>query len=75
MLDINECNNEEDNNCHKYSICTNTNGSFTCQCQNEYIGNGTTCTGKWLPNIITYSTYDLVFIYYLNSQILFYNLK
>ena len=44
-LDINECNNGEDNNCHENAICTNTNGSFTCQCQNGYTGNGTICNG------------------------------
>ena len=48
LIDINECSNVEDNNCHKNAICTNTNGSFICQCQNGYTGNGTTCTGKWL---------------------------
>ena len=52
LLDINECNNLEDNNCHKNAICTNTNGSFTCQCENGYTGNGTTCNGKWLNHSI-----------------------
>ena len=46
LLDINECSNADDNNCHESALCTNTNGSFTCQCQNGYIGNGTTCNGK-----------------------------
>ena len=46
LLDINECSNVDDNNCHENAICTNTNGSFTCQCQNGYTGNGTTCNGK-----------------------------
>ena len=45
-LDINECNSEENNNCHENATCTNTNGSFTCQCQNGYAGNGITCNGK-----------------------------
>ena len=52
MLDINECSNVEENNCHENAICTNTNGSFTCQCQNGYTGNGTTCTGKLLNHSI-----------------------
>ena len=46
FLDINECNTANDNNCHENAICTNTNGSFTCQCQNGYTGNGITCNGK-----------------------------
>ena len=52
MLDINECSNEEDNNCHENAICTNTNGSFICQCENGYTGNGTACNGKWLNHSI-----------------------
>ena len=64
MLDINECSNVDDNNCHENAICTNTNGSFTCQCENGYTGNGTTCTGKWYINIVVNSIYDLLFAYY-----------
>ena len=47
-IDINECSSEGDNNCHDNAICTNTYGSFTCQCQNGYTGNGITCNGKQL---------------------------
>ena len=50
MKDINECSSGENNNCHENAICTNTLGSFTCQCQNGYTGNGITCNGKWLNN-------------------------
>ena len=46
LKDINECSNTEDNNCDENAICTNTNGSFTCQCETGYTGNGTTCNGK-----------------------------
>ena len=46
FLDINECINANGNNCHENAICTNTNGSFTCQCESGYTGNGTTCNGK-----------------------------
>ena len=28
------------------ATCTDTDGSFTCQCQNGYTGNGQNCTGK-----------------------------
>ena len=41
-LDINGVNN----NCHENAICTNTNGSFSSQCQNGYTGNGITTNSK-----------------------------
>ena len=28
------------------ATCTDTDGSFTCQCQNGYTGNGQNCTGE-----------------------------
>ena len=28
------------------ATCTDTDGTFTCQCQIGYTGNGQTCTGK-----------------------------
>ena len=46
LLNINEYSNTEDNNYHENTICTNTNGSFTCQCQSEYTGNGVTDSGR-----------------------------
>jgi len=41
-VDIDECENEADN-CHVNANCTNTIGSFTCQCKEGYMGNGITC--------------------------------
>ena len=34
--------------CDAYAMCTNTIGSFTCECNPGFEGNGFTCTGKYL---------------------------
>ncbi|CAH1251741.1 MFGE8 [Branchiostoma lanceolatum] len=38
--DVDECVDEEDNNCHDDATCTNTVGSFTCACEEGYVGDG-----------------------------------
>ena len=43
-LDIDEC-NEGSDVCHANATCTNTIGSFTCDCNKEYTGDGKNCTG------------------------------
>ena len=43
--DIDECITDTDN-CDTNAVCTNTPGSFTCSCNDGYIGNGLTCMGK-----------------------------
>ena len=42
--DINEC-DQNMHSCDSNAICTNTNGSFTCNCNDGYTGDGMTCTG------------------------------
>ena len=42
-LDIDECLLETDN-CHDNANCTNTEGSFECECLDGYEGNGVNCT-------------------------------
>ena len=46
FLDINECAQDEDNNCHANANCTNLDGTFNCTCNKGYSGNGVNCTGK-----------------------------
>jgi len=43
--DINECLTNS-GGCSVNALCTNTPGSFLCQCQIGYSGNGFTCTGS-----------------------------
>ena len=45
FIDINEC-TANATHCDVKATCTNTIGSFTCQCNLGYEGNGTHCVGK-----------------------------
>ena len=43
VLDINEC--LQPNICHDQATCTNTQGSYLCNCNLGYSGDGKTCVG------------------------------
>ena len=38
--DVDEC---EMDPCHEFAMCTNTPGNFTCECLDDYRGNGFVC--------------------------------
>lgn len=44
ILDINECIVSAP--CHTNADCTDTIGSFVCNCKTGFTGDGFTCTGK-----------------------------
>ena len=44
-LDIDECSGTND--CDSNANCTDTDGSYTCMCNDGYTGNGTSCDGKF----------------------------
>ncbi len=44
FIDIDEC-SEGSHTCDKNANCTNTDGSFKCQCEIGFSGDGHTCTG------------------------------
>jgi len=49
-VDIDEC-AENNGECSDHAVCSNTEGSFTCSCNDGFTGNGFTCTGTvnvWL---------------------------
>ena len=48
LVDIDEC-AEGTDNCDSNAACTNTLGSFTCECNNGYLGSGQKCLGNLEP--------------------------
>ena len=58
-LDINEC-SQSPAVCHQNAICTNTKGSYSCQCAKGFLGNGkVNCKGI----IILFRTCVVCFLY------------
>ena len=45
FTDIDECGDPSLNDCHAHATCNNMDGSFTCECNAGYTGNGTACAG------------------------------
>jgi len=43
--DIDECESVEQNDCGPNALCTNTEGSYLCRCDEGYTGDGKTCAG------------------------------
>ena len=43
LLDFDEC---EESPCGNNATCNNTEGSYTCLCNNGYVGNGLQCSGE-----------------------------
>ena len=43
FTDIDEC-EAGTHRCHKNAVCSNTNGSYTCQCETSFFGDGFMCT-------------------------------
>ena len=43
-VDIDEC-TPNNGGCSEQAVCSNTEGSFACSCNDGYAGDGFTCTG------------------------------
>ena len=60
--DVDECSNDK-HNCHAQSTCSNTDGGFTCTCNDGYWGDGVKCYGMLkLEALIAYILYRRQFI-------------
>lgn len=55
VTDIDECENDELNECDPNALCTNTEGSYVCRCRGGYTEDGKTCTGgghfRWIISV------------------------
>ena len=49
FIDIDECTLQTDD-CSANSVCTNVDGSFNCECQPGFTGDGETCNGRLIKN-------------------------
>ena len=47
LLDYNECARDAEI-CHKDATCTDTQGSYTCSCNEGFVDHGTQCVGTSL---------------------------
>ena len=54
IADVNEC-SLNNNGCHQNATCSNTQGSFACNCNKGFSGNGTYCTGKDLFIVVLFT--------------------
>ena len=47
--DIDECSSADLNTCDtENGTCVNTVGSYTCECNNGFTGDGSACTGMYV---------------------------
>lgn len=46
VVDIDEC-SAKSHDCDPLATCINTNGSFKCDCNEGYTGDGKSCSGKF----------------------------
>ena len=55
ILDYDECLSDEENDCHVEASCMNTNGegSYICECQGGFVGDGFHCEGMSVTFFVT----------------------
>ena len=53
LTDVDECELEVDI-CDEKAMCTNTIGSYKCECESGFLGDGTICNGKLMLFYVLY---------------------
>ena len=51
--DVDECTSQT-HDCPANGVCTNVEGSFQCECQSGFTGDGKTCDGRSRDKIVAY---------------------
>ena len=65
ITDIDEC-TAENHDCHLNAVCSNIQGSFSCNCIQGYTGDGKQCAGLFLflqCVIVPYLKFDRASVY------------
>ena len=53
LPDINEC--VVSNGCHGNAACINTEGSYLCECNRTFTGDGRTCSSTYFLNVLEFN--------------------
>jgi hypothetical protein len=66
VIDIDEC---EDGGCHANASCANSPGSFSCNCNAGFTGDGENCAGNALrfSPLLTYRTILMFNVYAVSN--------
>ena len=56
--DVNECSNESTNDCDVNANCTNSPGSYNCQCISGFAGDGRNCSGNKSIDKVSKNTFS-----------------
>ena len=54
ILDFDECESLDSNDCHVNAMCTNTEGSYVCRCKRGYEADGRFCIGNYNYFVISW---------------------
>lgn len=68
FTDKNECDKGE-GNCDENALCINTEGSYRCQCQSGYFGDGEKCDGNYFHADITTISFSYVKLSFTRVQL------
>ncbi len=67
--DVHECDLQSDD-CHQNAQCINTNGSFVCNCNDGYSGNGVVCESRSTRNF-----QFITFMYNYHAHYVFFTVR